>query len=766
MPKKITIIILLLFNVYVTYSQRVAVVLSGGGAYGTAHIGVLKALEENNIPIDYIAGTSAGAIIGGLYAAGYTIEEIERIFLSGEVQKISLGKIETEEVFTFYTPPPAPTFLSLKFDLKKGKIKPILPNNLRSPSKMDYRFMTYFSGASAACNYNFDSLLIPFRCVASDIDSNRSYIFSKGQLSNAIRASMSMPFFFKPVEVDGKILFDGGMYNNFPIDVAQETWNPDIIIGCKSVENFKKPESDDVLSQLKNILMSNTDFNIDSSYGILIEPHLNKVDILDFSDTQHYIDSGYLATKRSMDIIKTKINRRVSSQDRSAKRTAFKDKIPPLSIDTITFIGVNEKQANFIRKQLKTKYITRFKEEFKKDYFRLLQSPHIGSIYPQLFYNQALKKWSLILDVKIVPHYNFEVGGALSSDISSNLFMQFTYLHLAKQGFRWNINGAVGLFYRSINTNFKTFFSGNVPVSLEIDATSNHYRYFNKNGLFFTDDIPANFRENNNHLLFKGGVPIKNNTVIYAGAGIGYDQNKYFQNTLYSRRDTADISELQYFTPFIQYEVNNLNKLSFPYAGRKLNLKGMYVFGNEIYIPGTTANPNTFKSSRFRNWFQVNLNFESYFKITRWFRIGLSVDAAISNQPLFSNYISTMIEMPVYAPTVHLKTFFIPELRAPIFGAVGGTLVFPVLNDNLNFRSGLFVFQPYQEVLNKGTIKPELGNPFPFPKWMISGSVTYHTIFGPLSLSASYVHHIKDPYRFNIALSFGYILFNKTLREP
>ncbi|MDD4848276.1 MAG: patatin-like phospholipase family protein [Bacteroidales bacterium] len=764
MPKRIAIVILLIFNISIVYPQRVAVVLSGGGAYGTAHIGFLRALEENNIPIDYIAGTSAGAIIGGLYAAGYTIEEIERFFLSGEVQKISLGKIETDDIFAFYAPPPSPTFLPIKFDIKNGKLKHILPNNLRSPSKMDYRFMTYFSGASAASNYQFDSLMIPFRCVASDIDSNRSYVFSQGNLGNAIRASMSMPLFFKPVEIDGKILFDGGMYNNFPVDVAQDTWQPDIIIGCKSVENFKKPESEDVISQLQNILMNNTNFNIDSSFGILIEPNLNKVDILDFSDTQHYIDSGYIATKRSMEKITSRINRRSSPIERSEKRASFKNKIPPPNIDTITFIGVNEKQAQFIRKQLRTKYSSHFKEEFRKDYFRLLQSPHISSIYPQMIYDQNLKKWNLILNVKIAPHYNFDIGGALSTDISSNLFLQFSYLHLAKQGFRWSINGYVGLFYRSVNANFKTFFSGNVPVSLELDATANFYRYYNKNGLFFINETPSNFSENNNNLIVKCGIPIKNNTVLYAGAGIGYDKSKYFQNSMYTRVDTTDLSELNYFSPFIQYEVNNLNKIAFPYAGRKLSLQGLYVFGNEIYTPGTTADPDAVKSTIYKNWFQVNLNFENYFRITRWFRLGLSVDAAMSNQPLFSNYMATMIEMPEFAPTVHLKTFFIPELRAPIFTAVGGKLIFPVFNDHLNFRAGMFVFQPYQEVINKGNLKPELSKPFPLPKWLLAGSITYHTMFGPLSLTSSYVHNIKDP--FSIALSFGYILFNKTLREP
>lgn len=763
MPKKIAIVLFLICNIFVVYSQKVAVVLSGGGAFGTSHIGLLRALEENNIPIDYIIGTSAGAIIGGLYASGYSLDEIEEIFLSGEVQKISVGKIERDEVFSFYASPQIPTFFSLKFDFQNGKFKTFLPNNLRSSSKLDFGFMNYFSGASAACNYDFDNLFIPFRCVAADIDSNRAYVFSKGQIGEVVRASMSIPLYFKPVEIDGKIFFDGGMYNNFPIDIAQETWNPDIIIGCKAVENYKKPEYDNVISQLQNILMSNTIYSVDSLHGILIEPHLNKINILDFSDTKHYIDSGYSASMRSMNVIKSKIQRRITKEERENIRNTFKQKIPPLSIDTISIMGVNQKQAKFILKQLKTNYSKNIKSEFQRDYFRLLQSPHIKSIFPQLVYNYETKKWNLTLDVKLNPHYNIDVGGVLSTDISSNIFIQYTLLKLKENGYRWSINGYLGLFYRSVNTNFKVFFPGNIPFSLEADATANFYRYYNKNGLIYIDETPASFSDNNNSLFIKTGIPIKNNTVFYLGAGIGADKSKYYQNSYYTRIDTADISELQYAAPFLQYEINNLDNTFSPISGHKLSVKGMYVIGKEKYYPGTTANPDDVKSIINRNWYQFNFDLENYFYLKKWFRIGVTAKVVFSNQPLFSNYISTMIDMPEFIPLNNLKTFFIPELRAPIFGAVGANLVFPIYNDNLQLRSGFFVFQPYQEVLNKGTLKPELSDPFPYPKWIIVGSMSYNTIIGPLSISTSYIHNISDPFTFS--LSFGYLLFNKALRE-
>ena len=179
------------------------------------HIGVLKALEENNIPVDYIAGTSAGGLVGGMYAAGMTPSEMEAFVLSPQFVNMSKGIIEEQYRYYFKSREEASDWISIRFNRDKDSVfKAVLPTNIMSPFPMDFSLMELASGASAACNYNFDSLYIPFRCVAADVANKKQVIFRKGNLSEAIRSTISYPFYLKPITVDGQVLFDGGLYNN------------------------------------------------------------------------------------------------------------------------------------------------------------------------------------------------------------------------------------------------------------------------------------------------------------------------------------------------------------------------------------------------------------------------------------------------------------------------------------------------------------------------------------------------------------------------
>lgn len=156
-------------------AQKVGVVLSGGGAKGAAHVGFLKALEANNIPIDYIAGTSMGAVVAGLYAAGYSPYEIEYIFTSEEFIKASKGELNNSDLFFFNEKEKDASWINFKLS-RKNKIIESLPTNFINPAALDFKTMTLFAGPEAAANYNFDSLFVPFRCVAADIaEKKRSY---------------------------------------------------------------------------------------------------------------------------------------------------------------------------------------------------------------------------------------------------------------------------------------------------------------------------------------------------------------------------------------------------------------------------------------------------------------------------------------------------------------------------------------------------------------------------------------------------------------
>jgi NTE family protein len=166
MKYNLTFFIALLFTVHFSQAQSVGVVLSGGGAKGMAHIAVLKVLEENNIPIDYIAGTSIGAIVGGLYAAGYTPDEMEELFKSDDFYFWSTGKIQQEYRYYFKRQEPDPGWLQLRITKQNEKLKLLPPANIIPAEQMDFGFMELTAATSAACDYDFNKLMIPFFCMA------------------------------------------------------------------------------------------------------------------------------------------------------------------------------------------------------------------------------------------------------------------------------------------------------------------------------------------------------------------------------------------------------------------------------------------------------------------------------------------------------------------------------------------------------------------------------------------------------------------------
>lgn len=206
--------------------KKVGLVLSGGGAKGIAHIGVIKVLEEAGIPIDYIAGTSMGAIVGGLYSIGWTTQELDSMvreqnwlaLLSDRVARKDKLLSEKEISDTYILS--VPLSLNKKFSLPSGVVAGQNVLNLLNEMTIGYH----------DDNLLFDSLPIPFACVAYDMAKGEEVVFHKGNLPIAIRASMSIPGAFEPVVRDSMVLVDGGIYNNFPVDVVKEM-GADIVIG-------------------------------------------------------------------------------------------------------------------------------------------------------------------------------------------------------------------------------------------------------------------------------------------------------------------------------------------------------------------------------------------------------------------------------------------------------------------------------------------------------------------------------------------------------
>ena len=209
------------FSPVASAREKIGLVLSGGGAKGIAHVGVIKALEENGIPVDYVAGTSMGAIVGSLYSCGWSPEQMLELFTSKGFSYWSTGTIDRNLEYYFTTPSPTPKWVSLNINFKDSAnniASQIIPSSLINPIPMNLEFMKLYSPYTEQCGENFNNLFVPFRCVTSDIYHKHKIVCKDGSLGDAVRASMSFPLVFKTIEMDGVRVYDGGIYDNFPVE--------------------------------------------------------------------------------------------------------------------------------------------------------------------------------------------------------------------------------------------------------------------------------------------------------------------------------------------------------------------------------------------------------------------------------------------------------------------------------------------------------------------------------------------------------------------
>ena len=239
--------------------KKVAVVLSGGGAKGMAHIGVLKVLEQAGIPIDMVVGTSIGSIVGGLYAIGYNAHSLDSMVKAQDwsylitdkedLRRQSIGDRKKQNTYFFST-----GMTIGKRDLNAGGI--IKGKNLAE------LFQHLCTGYTDSLDFNKD-LLMPFACVATNIMDNSEVVFHSGRLPQAMRASMSIPAAFSPVRMGDMVLVDGGLKNNFPVDVAREM-GAEIVIG---VTLSGKPKTTEDISGTMSIVGQIIDVNCVNKYA-------------------------------------------------------------------------------------------------------------------------------------------------------------------------------------------------------------------------------------------------------------------------------------------------------------------------------------------------------------------------------------------------------------------------------------------------------------------------------------------------------------------
>jgi len=297
--KKIIFILFLLVT-GIIFSQdksnediKVGLVLSGGGAKGMAHIGALKIIEEAGIRIDYIGGTSMGAIVGGLYASGYSAKQLDSIFTSIDFNKLIQDEIP-RRAKTFYEKEESEKYaITLPFD----KFKVSFPSGISKGQNL-YNMLSKLTPHVYDVE-DFNKLPIPFLCIATNIESGKETILNKGYLPKAISASGALPTLFSPVKINDSLYIDGGITNNYPIDEVR-AMGADVIIGIDvqdTLQTRKKLKSVlNVMSQINNYRTIEDMVKKSKQTDIYIHPNIKKYTVISFEEGKEIIEAGSIET--------------------------------------------------------------------------------------------------------------------------------------------------------------------------------------------------------------------------------------------------------------------------------------------------------------------------------------------------------------------------------------------------------------------------------------------------------------------------------------
>lgn len=759
-PFLLLFVFLLLLPITLLHAQKVGLVLSGGGAKGLTHIGIIRALEENNIPIDYITGTSMGAIVGSLYAMGYSPDDMEELLKSEDFKRWYSGEVEEKYMYYFKKNQPTPELFNIRFSFKDSlSIKPqFLPTSVINPIQMNLVFIDLYARATAACGADFDKLFVPFRCIASDVYNKKQLIMKQGDLGDAVRASMSFPFMFKPIEMDGLLAYDGGIYNNFPTDVMREDFRPDIIIGSVVSANPTRPKENDLMSQIENMVMQKTDYSLPDSAGILMTFKYDNVSLMDFQRMDELAKIGYDRTTSLMDSIKSRIHRRVNMDNIRLRRLVYKSNYPELRFKNIYIDGANSHQQVYIKKEFHASDEKEFTyEDLKRGYFRLLSDNIISEIIPHAVYNPEDDSYDLHLKVKMEDDFSVRVGGNVSTTSSNQIYLGLTYQNLNYYSKEFTLDGQLGKIYNNVQLMAKVDFATTIPTSYRFIASLSTFDYFKKDKLFSKDDKPAFNQKDERFMKLKVALPFLSSKRVEIGFGVAQIEDRYFQNNVIDfDKDKYDKSEYRLFGGSISFNGSTLNSRQFATQGDRESLAAQIFTGKERFRPGVDSESKK-PSKESHSWLQLSYMKEKYHKMATNWTFGWYLEALYASKNFSENYTATMMQAGEFAPTAHSKLTYNEAFRANQFVAAGIRPVYR-LNQLFHVRGEFYGFMPFFPIERNSINKAYYGKAFSRFEYLGEVSVVCQLPFGAIS---AYVNHYSSPKKeWNVGLTLGWQLFN------
>jgi len=774
------LLLFLLLMPQMAWPQKVALVLSGGGAKGLAYVRIIKALENQGIPIDYIVGTSIGGLVGAFYAAGYSPEEMEKLVLSGDFQNWVDGRVENRYFYHLYRRDPDGSALNLKIGLNEN-FGAVLQASLINDDALNMALAEHLAPASAKANYTFDSLFVPFRCMAADVFTQQSVMLCNGQLSDAARASMNVPLFFKPVKVYNQYLFDGGIYNNFPVDVAKREFNPDVIIGVNVSSNdltaYPYNHDEEYLAKLMAfILIAKSDSTQIPANGIYIRPQMGGLTATQFDRVQQFLEIGDKAIQLKLDEVRAKIARRVDKSVVEARRSAFRAACPPLQFTQTLIEAVGKQAPKYVGKmfELAPGYDL---DQLKRKYFRVSQSDHFDILYPGFEYHPQDSSYHYRLRFKPANHFKVSVGGAMATRNISQLYVGLRYDYADQLLYNVAAHLYTGTFYTSGNLRLRLNFPGRWAYYIEPSATFNSWDFLRSTEIFNVLDQRDRYAlsQRDGRFDLDLGAAAGSRGKLVAQYSNFWFSDSYSHFRFFTSIDTLNVTEFVGHSFGLSYQQGQLNRKMYASAGGQVYLSGRLISGEEEYEPGSDLTTPIGGSplrdrpeTNFHQWFRIKLMGEQYFTFGKRYSLGLMAEGVYSTQPLFANYLSTMAAAPAFTPLQDSRTLFLPEFRSfrYLAGGIRGVVRY---NKNLEVRAEGYGFinllpisgkeydpatvalRPLAQV-NRGQIQLRKA---------LMAAVVYHSIAGPMSLSLNYYDDTNPANRWGVLFHVGFLLFNK-----
>ena len=741
---------------------KIGLVLAGGGAKGLYHIGVIKALEENEIPIDYVSGTSMGAIIGALYAAGYDLEEMIQIVTSGQVEQWVSGKVDDKYRYYYQERADSPTMLQIYANtrsdstaMKQGAVRLSIPQSFINTAQIDMALNELFAQASEACEGDFDRLMVPFRCIATDMNAHEPVEFSEGDLPFAVRASMSYPLVFRPVaDKKGRILVDGGCYNNFPWQPLVEEFNPDFLIGSQCVADNDPATADSpVQDQVMALVTMPTDYSLPQKNSLMLKREVS-AGLLDFAGGEQTIEQGYRDAMQAMPALKERVASRRSAESVQQRRKIFRSQWNKLEFGEVNIDGLRKRQREYARTFVHIDHLsdsTRQNrlstKQLKEAYYLLMASNEFTNMgFPEVGYDSLKQYFTLNMKMAAKPSLKFLLGGNVSSTAFNQAFLGMNYTRLSRTAQQVWVDLFLGPVSSVARFGGRSVFLGRTPMYLDYSVQASWVSTLR--GIFgnvtpSVNAIEARTVESYAHLGY--GISLNRKTIFELAGNTGYAFYSY--EAPYDENQSPHTHDrFRFVSGRMGIFRSTLDKPTYPTRGSRLSLSAIGVYGRDRFENEVLHAKGEYDYVT-RAWLGAKLQWEHYPGDWRrsWFSVGYTLEAVNTNHPRFGNELSTILSSPRYAPIAHSKMIYMPEFFANRYAALGFMPTFKLL-PNFYLRGGVYAMLRDPMRVND------------YMHYITDLSFVYHSPVGPVSLSVT-KYGIDSSNSMYVMFNFGQPIF-------